>query len=310
MTIAASPPTCLQCGGPTVAAFRVQDRNQHLSDAWFTYQRCTRCASRFLAPIPEDLGRYYRTDYPAYKVADLQSRMTRERCKLDLLRPHVASGRMLEIGPAIGAFAKLAQESGFAIEVIEMDRDCCAYIERALGIPARHSIDAGAALLPGESFDVIVLWHVIEHLPNPLSTLTTLAAHVRPGGLLALSAPNPESLQFRLLGARWVHVDAPRHLWLIPLGVISERLELLGFELLSATACDPIGLALNRMGWRSSLDSLSSWRPLRFALRCLGEIANLVCAPWERRLAGGSTYTAVFRKKPGAGPHKAQDQRP
>lgn len=297
MTVADTCPVCSQCGQATVLAFRTTDRNQRLSEAWFAYYRCLGCETIGLSPVPYDLGRYYKTDYPAYRLNDFPERKALERCKVDLLLPHVRSGRLLEIGPSSGAFAKAAQEAGFEVQAIEMDRDCCDYLTHTLGIPTQHSNDPCSAIPTDAAFDVIALWHVIEHLIDPWTTLARLADALRPGGVLAVSAPNPRSLQFRLFRGRWVHVDAPRHLWLIPLLVLTERLAKHGLVRIAATATDPIGLQLNVMGWKQSMTECATTPFLRTALRKSGRVVAMATTLLERNLTLGAAYTAIYRKQ-------------
>ena len=64
-----------------------------------------------------------------------------------------------------------------------------------------------------ESFDLVVIWHVLEHLSDPVATVHQAAAMLRPGGVLALAVPNFSSRQARWFGADWFHLDLPRHLW-------------------------------------------------------------------------------------------------
>lgn len=63
------------------------------------------------------------------------------------------------------------------------------------------------------SFDLIILWHVLEHLEQPGEVLVQLARLLSPGGLMVVAVPNIDSLQARLFGADWFHLDLPRHLW-------------------------------------------------------------------------------------------------
>ena len=60
------------------------------------------------------------------------------------------------------------------------------------------------------------MWHVIEHLRRPWEVIERAAANLQDGGVLAIATPNPRALQFKLLRRRWAHLDAPRHLFLIP----------------------------------------------------------------------------------------------
>jgi SAM-dependent methyltransferase len=59
--------------------------------------------------------------------------------------------------------------------------------------------------------DAVVLWHVLEHMDDPLATLERLGSWLRPGGTLLVGVPNAASAQARIAGPGWLHFDAPRH---------------------------------------------------------------------------------------------------
>jgi hypothetical protein len=143
---------------------------------------------------------------------------------------------------------------------------------------------------------VIALWHVIEHLSDPWRMLETAAARLRPGGVLVLATPNPAALQFRLFGGRWTHVDAPRHLWLIPPRVLAARGEALGLAPRLQTTRDRGSLSQNRLGWQRSL--VAAGLPRGVARRA-GSFAGALAAPLESREGWGCAYTLVLQK--GAG---------
>jgi SAM-dependent methyltransferase len=62
-------------------------------------------------------------------------------------------------------------------------------------------------------FDVITLWHVLEHLPDPVQTIEECRRILKPGGLFVIALPNFDSLQARLSGKYWFHLDIPNHLY-------------------------------------------------------------------------------------------------
>ena len=82
--------------------------------------------------------------------------------------------------------------------------------ERAL----RAGLDVRAETLhehDASGLDAVVLWHVLEHLDDPLGALERLRAWLKPDGLVLLGVPNRESAQARIAGSGWLHFDAPRH---------------------------------------------------------------------------------------------------
>jgi 2-polyprenyl-3-methyl-5-hydroxy-6-metoxy-1,4-benzoquinol methylase len=282
--------TCPLCGAEAEAAFTTSDRNRALSRERFAYSRCTACGTYFLAQVPPDLGRYYPQEY--YEVAD-PGRVARiEAPRLALIARYVSGGRLIEIGPGPGHFARAAREAGFEVTGIEMDAQCCARLERD-GVTAIHTEapeQALAALAPARA---IAMWHVVEHLEHPWAVLEAAAARLEPGGVLAVAMPNPQSLQFRLLRGRWAHVDAPRHLFLIPYPALRSRLEELGLEVREVTSSDAVSRALNGMGWEFALRRFPARHPGTRPTRGAAGALTLALAPFERRGLGGAAYTVI-----------------
>jgi Methyltransferase domain len=179
---------------------------------------------------------------------------------------------------------------------IEMDARSCEHLRTAIGVEALQSDSPARALEALPPSRVIAMWHVLEHLPDPWETLDAAAANLEPGGVLAVAVPNPKSFQFRMTRARWPHVDAPRHLFLIPAGLLEERARGAGLELVTLTARDRGGIYWNRFGWQHLL-----MRPRRTKVRTALAVAfgvgvAALMAPIELTDLRGTTYTAVFRK--------------
>jgi SAM-dependent methyltransferase len=287
---------CRLCAAPTTLAFVATDRNRRISAEPFRYVRCARCGTLSLADVPDDLGRFYPRDYYALpgSRAGALARDPNAAHRLALVETLVPAGRLVEIGPSVGAFVARAQDAGYDASAIEMDPDCCRFIENVLGIPITHATDP-ADTLDGP-YDAIVLWHVVEHLADPARFLACAAASLAPGGAIVLAAPNPHSLQARLLGHRWAHLDAPRHLALLPLDAIAQEAARHGLEVALATTADEDAIGSNGFGWRVSLAPLTRSGPLARALRLAGTLAAGALAPLERSGRRGSTYTLALRK--------------
>ena len=290
---------CLFCNRPAPHLLRTLDLNRRVSRQPFDYYRCKHCGLIFLWPQPANLDDYYPSDYyhlPPTRV-QLAAAGEGERYKLELLRHGVREGRLLEIGPAYGSFAYLARREGFAVDAIEMDERCCEYLGRVAGVNAIHSADAAASLAALDDYDAITLWHVVEHLPDLWSLLTLAAQKLKSGGALAISTPNPDSFQFWALGRYWPHIDAPRHLQLIPAPLLLGHLRSLGLAPLLFTTSDAGGFGWNTFGWQMSLVNALRLRALRPAAHLVGRVVSVALRPVERGGGRGSAYTIVMRKQ-------------
>ncbi|MDQ6803556.1 MAG: class I SAM-dependent methyltransferase [Actinomycetota bacterium] len=290
--------SCPLCGGSTEAAFTTSDRNRALSRERFQYRRCLACHTYFLANVPADLSPYYPADYYGFPEAgELDAAAAHEAPKLALITRHAAPGRLIEIGPGPGSFARAARNAGFDVTAIEMDPACCEYLERVAGVRAVQSEKPDQALADLEPAEAIAMWHVVEHVPQPWQLIDAAASRLARGGVLAIAMPNPQSLQFRLLRGRWAHVDAPRHLFLIPYPVLRARLEELGLEVLQVTSSGPVGIGLNRLGWEYALQRFPARRSASRPVRRLAAIIEGGLAPIERRGLSGAAYSVLARKR-------------
>jgi 2-polyprenyl-3-methyl-5-hydroxy-6-metoxy-1,4-benzoquinol methylase len=290
---------CRICGGPTAAAFVTRDFNRRLTEERFEYVRCALCGSFALRSVPEDMAPHYPPDYysvPASREELLRVGGDAERHKLACVQRFVPGGRLVEIGPAVGAFLAVAQEAGYSVEAIEMDALCCRFLESELNVPTACSDDPAAVLGNAGRFDVIALWHVIEHVPDPPSIIAAAAEALAPGGVLALAAPNPQALQRRIFRARWTHIDAPRHLFLLPLATLAHLCTERGLEVVLATTSDQSAAGWNRFGWRESLAGLVKHETAARALRVLGSVIARAMSPIERQAGRGTTYTLLVRR--------------
>jgi SAM-dependent methyltransferase len=289
---------CRQCGARAETAFRVGDLNRRVGDTVFGYARCTACSTTWLVDVPADLAPYYPPEYNiiARSVEELAEWAISERYKIEIVKRFRTSGRLVEIGPASGGFCHLAKEAGFDVSAIEMDRRSCEFLATKLGIDVLESADEAAALEGAQPADVIAMWHVIEHLVDPWSMIKVAAERLRPGGVLVLATPNPEAFQFAVLGRRWVHVDAPRHLGLLPARVLVARATQLGLTVRLLTTRDPGSLGWNRFGWEHTLMNRFAARAPRRVAAKVGRLLAAIMYPLESREGRGAAYTIVLQK--------------
>lgn len=290
---------CPLCGGATQRAFVTRDRNRGIGDERFEYRRCRVCGVLHLRNVPEDLGRYYPSAYFSLPSHDQLRAIGRghERYRIDTVRRHVSSGRLTEIGPGDGIFAVQALDAGYEVSAIEMDREACEHLRAMLGIEVVQSATPDAALGALAPLQGVVAWHVLEHLPDPWALVDAAAAALQAGGVLVVATPNPCALGLRVLGGRWPHVDAPRHLFLLPHEAVIARAAAAGLEPVELTHTDAGGLHWNAFAWHYALRRPAiSPRADRLA-QLAGHAIAAALAPVERRGLRGAAYTLVLRKR-------------
>lgn len=180
---------------PAVAHYRITHSERRLVRA------IVRCADCGMVSLPR---RYapsasYEDAADPYYLDQAPQRVANAHRLLDLVPP---GGRLLEIGCACGFLLIAARERGFAVEGVEVSTWAAAYARDNCAL-AVHTGCVEALDLPAESFDVVVMADVIEHLLDPRQTLRHIHRVLRPGGRLLLLTPDVGSPAARLLGPRW-----------------------------------------------------------------------------------------------------------
>ncbi len=186
-------------------------------------------------PGPDELSRLYRDEYYGRPRARplswdgarraLHAVVMRDRCRSV---GGVAPGRALDVGCGDGDFLAHLRRRGWQVVGLELSA-AAAGRARERGVEVREEELEAAGFAPG-SFDLVTLWHVLEHLPDPRRALEEARRVLRPGGLLVLEVPNISSPTFRLCGERWFPLDVPRHLQHFDPRSLERILALSGFE--------------------------------------------------------------------------------
>jgi SAM-dependent methyltransferase len=105
--------------------------------------------------------------------------------------------------------------------------------------------------LPNNTFDVITMWDVLEHMPDPSSVIEKCHRILKPGGLLVIKAPDPSGGEAGIFKENWVGYEAPQHLFGFPKHVLLEKSRNIGFEVidLKQTGSDYATFFLSTAYW-------------------------------------------------------------
>jgi len=169
-------------------------------------------------PSPENLGKYYEsTDYISHTDS---KRSLFEKAyhfvkgialknKLNLINNSSTSkGNLLDIGAGTGDFLLTAKQNGWNTIGVEPS-------EKAKGIAINKGIQFSDSTqeLESHSFDVITMWHVLEHVPNLEIQIKELKRLVKPNGTIIIAVPNYKSYDANYYGKFWAAFDVPIHFW-------------------------------------------------------------------------------------------------
>ena len=187
--------------------------------SWNGYpiRRCASCQLVFTddreAPPPETLYPHFeQSDTAASKnVRSALSVFSRQRAAfVERMTPkHSGTPRLLDYGCGSGAFARFMTARGYDVVGLEPFSLGSPTNEPSLTLLRKPFEDAREEL---GKFDVITLWHVLEHVKKPAVLLSALASHLTEEGVLVISVPNFKSVQSELFKGSWFHLDPPRHL--------------------------------------------------------------------------------------------------
>ena len=290
---------CTNCGGESKFIFNATDVNRRITNEIFSYRKCLSCSLIFLTNVPLNLDKYYPDEYyPIPSIKRINKLSKKNQYQVDMITEFAPKkGRMLEIGSSYGVFANQAKKSGYIVDSIEMSKICCEYLSNEIGIITYQS-DTPQDIIPKLEFnyDVVALWHNIEHLLNPWVVIERAVEKITPGGVLLIATPNPDSIAFRMLGALWPHVDAPRHINLIPEHLLTTKLKGLGFDLVIKTSNDKGGKSWNRFTWQRILMNSIPWYRLEKIFFILGWFISIPMSLLEHRKLNGSCYTVIYQK--------------
>ena len=117
-------------------------------------------------------------------------------------------GSILDIGAGTGDFLAVAKSDGWKVSAIEPNPKARKIAE------SKGILFTGATeTLPENSFDVITMWHVLEHVPDPEAQLKELKRLLKADGVIVIAVPNHKSYDAAVYGKFWAAYDVPRHLW-------------------------------------------------------------------------------------------------
>lgn len=244
-----SPEPCIVCGASGAPAL------MELPGLGIWLRRCPACGLGWLDPMPEAdvLRSFYPEDYygaPGRKFEALIEpviRLVGARHARFLSRALPPGARVLDVGCGRGVHLPGLLDTGLEVHGFEISEEAVRGLDPRVRVRVAGDLrDAG---YPEAHFDEIILWHVLEHLPDPLGVLGEIRRILRPGGRLVVAVPNFGSLQARLAGPAWFHLDPPRHLFHFTVPALRRALEGRGFRVRSE---HHFSLRQNPFGWVQS----------------------------------------------------------
>ncbi len=231
---------CPACGSSKYE--KVLSASDYLvSDESFDIMECNDCSIRFTSPITDrnEIGYYYQSDdYVSHtgkgnSIINVIYRLVRNftlRSKKKTVQKyaHKKSGLILDIGCGTGGFLKTMKQSGWKTNGVEMNNSARQLAER----------NTNSAIMNQDQFfkhelkyDVITLWHSLEHLYELDQYLTKITESLNDNGLVLIAVPNYKSFDAKYYKHNWAAYDVPRHLYHFSFKAMLNLMEKYGFEI-------------------------------------------------------------------------------
>lgn len=211
--------------------------------AAFHLEQCQQCGLGITSPWPTEQqlveaysSEYYSSDTAKFnRLIEFWTRFAAGRRARSLLNKHGGGARyrVLDYGCGRGVLLAGFKQQGAAV-----------YGAERVGSGFESVADVHISSLDqlqaaGELFDIVVVWHVLEHLSLPRDDLHKISGLLQPGGSLFLEVPNFSSWQARMFGRHWFHLDFPRHLYHFTARSLQAAIQQADFETVSLRTFAP-----------------------------------------------------------------------
>ena len=211
---------CPSCGSSKIANWKIIE-DYSISKEKFALQKCLSCELIFTNPRPDldHIGTYYEADHYISHTDQTNTfkdwlykrvRYLNLRKKVRLITQLSRGRHLLDYGCGTAHFLKVAESAGFNIAGIEPNDSARSQANNLLG---KDKVVSTLDALPDQKFDIITLWHVLEHVHDLNATLIHLKFLLEKHGYLIVAVPNIESPDAKLYGKHWAALDVPRHLY-------------------------------------------------------------------------------------------------
>ena len=214
---------CPVCGSPDIKnVLSVKDYT--VSNETFVIAECNSCSLRFTQDVPDaaSIAPYYKSEnYISHTntskglinrlYQSVRKRTLKQKRRLIERASGIKKGRLLDVGSGTGAFANEMQQAGWQVTGLEPDADARAVGKQSYNIDLA---DIGQFYqLQESSYDVITMWHVLEHVHDLQGYIAKLKLLLTENGKLFIAVPNYTSKDAAASKEQWAAYDVPRHLY-------------------------------------------------------------------------------------------------
>lgn len=201
---------------------KLHTKDYFLSQEEFNLLQCANCDIIFTDPfpLPEQLGSYYDSgEYFSHggiqkglipKIYNSVKKIN-IRKKYEQVTKDLRQGRVLDIGCGIGDFLAHCKSKGWEVSGLEPNEQARKIVLNSHNITVKDISEIGE--IPNEQFELITMFHVLEHVTEPKKMILEIMRILKPGGRLVIALPNYDSWDAKHYKKYWAAWDVPRHLF-------------------------------------------------------------------------------------------------
>lgn len=227
----------------------------------YTVQKCLVCGQAYVSGISlSNSSEYDESNYfiERNKYLEKWEELSAHfQTILDKIKKYKSNGTLLDVGCSVGILLDVARQSGFVVKGVEFSRWASEFA-RQKGF---DTVTGGLteAAYPEKNFDVIVMNHVLEHIPEPLKVMAEIRRILKDDGLLVMGVPNFGSYMARLMKEKWFSLMPDQHIWQFTHESLGNLLKRTGFEEVYFEARDN--------------HKIIGWRPIKILQRLVNCVA-------------------------------------
>jgi 2-polyprenyl-3-methyl-5-hydroxy-6-metoxy-1,4-benzoquinol methylase len=193
-----------------------------VSQQTFQIVSCSVCTFKYTNPRPgsNEIGKFYQSeDYISHsntkrglmnKLYQVVRNYTISK-KVSIIKQYVSRGTILDIGCGTGEFLNFSHNNGFQTTGVEPGNDARKYAIENYSLSVYN--EDYIKTIPDSSFDVITMWHVLEHVHDLNDRVGELKRIIKDNGIVLIAVPNHTSLDASIYKEYWAAYDLPRHLY-------------------------------------------------------------------------------------------------
>lgn len=272
-------------------------KDEFLTKEDFHICECMNCGLLYTMPRPDKdhIGAYYKSeDYYSHKentkgfVPKLYERIKKNNLKnkYQLATKGLSVGKMLEIGCGVGDFLHTAEEHGWECIGVEPSEEAKAIATKRTKASILSSEELES--LADEQFDLITMWHVLEHVDDLRWEMDQLQRLIKPHGRIVIAVPNYKSYDGQYYKEHWAAYDVPRHLNHFNRSVLTKMFKTKGLELKKMDKLKWDAYYISYMSEQYRIHSLPLVR---------GAFRGLISNSKARKSGEWSSLVYIFEKK-------------